>query len=146
MLWQISKILTSVILLLSVYFVFSSHKFFPFSNYPMFMYAKKQRVLNALIINYKDGRRAFVPPRYLRPFTRLHIHQMIASSLMQKKLEKDLQFNWVKYFVENSIMKREADVLSVSVERVQFSADNFKKPTLEESKSYKIHELFVESL
>jgi hypothetical protein len=65
---------------------------------------------------------------------------------MQKKLEKDLQFNWVKYFVENSILKREADVLSVSVERVQFPADNFKKPTLEEIKFYKIHELFVESL
>lgn len=112
------KYLTIFILFIAALVSISGKVFFPFSSYPMFSPARKAMDLYTIVVEDFDGRRSFIKPHELYPFSRLHLAQMIKSWVA--KSEKKDNFEWVNYFVPRIQKIRQHKVKSIHLSLVTF--------------------------
>lgn len=138
------KAIPILILLISGGMVVSGRKFFPFSNYPMFMHTQKSPNIYTLVVNYEDGSREFVPRHIFYPFGKLHIHQMIRSTLWSENKSED-RFSWVEFFIKR-LMKDQKNIESVTVEHVEFMDIYARDWSLKNCRTKTIHTFNLEGL
>ncbi len=121
MFYKIAKSISILVILVSIYFAIAGGRFFPFSDYPMYRAARKTSALAAIVVHFEDGSKAFAKRPYLRPFNRLHLHQMIyTTSLLE--LPPEEKYRWLDFFIKERILKYEKNVQAVSLEKVEFPA------------------------
>lgn len=83
-------------------------RYFPFSDYPMFSYARKDTHNFALVLKEKNQNLLFLNNEALRPVTRLSIHQRIVACA-----KNNLGFEWVKIYADKIENKKHLQSLLV---------------------------------
>lgn len=96
------------------------HRFFPFSNYPMFAYKAPNLETFTLIVTFNDGRREIIENKDILPVTRLNL----AQAIYMTENKKISSYDWYQYFF-NRVHRKKDNIKDISIQKIELS-DDFK--------------------
>lgn len=89
---SLRKRCAAFVLLLSILLGLSPWRIYPFSNYTMFAYNRRNTMTYGLVLRKKDGTKMLLPRDYISPLTRLNLWQLGAATKEHPERSEWVQF------------------------------------------------------